>query len=132
MRRLLHAYGLGEGRDEMKTIDKLAEVLRHILDATAQCDGYEVCQQDDFSEAREVLAAYEAEKQTEETDPQRLDRIKTFLKARYGRKLSDVHDDMEFLVEQIEMKDGLMPPDGHAGQMEDLGFRKRVLTERIK
>lgn len=73
----------------MKTIDKLAEALRDILDVTAQCDGYEVCQQDDFSEAREALATYEDEKQ------------------------------------------GYMPPDGHAGQMEDLGLRKRVAGPEV-
>lgn len=36
-------------------------------------------------------------------EPQdRLARIKTFLRMRYGRELSDVHEDMEFLVGEVE------------------------------
>lgn len=36
------------------------------------------------------------------SDNSRLDRIKSFLKMRYGRDLSDVHDDMEFLVGELD------------------------------
>ncbi len=38
----------------------------------------------------------------ERSDEQKLQTIKTFLKMRYGRELSEVHDDMDFLVSEVE------------------------------
>jgi hypothetical protein len=35
---------------------RLVEALENILDSVALCDGYEVCQKDDFSDAKQSLA----------------------------------------------------------------------------
>lgn len=107
--------------------DKLAEALKLCPEFKAWWAENYATRDLDLSAkilAREAFIAgmeltYEAQKAAPD---ERLEKIKSFLRMRYGRNLSDVHEDMAFLVEKLEQQDA----------PEEVREAVEALTEHVK
>lgn len=60
----------------------------------------------------------------------RMRQIKNFLEMRYGRNMSNVMDDMEFLVEQLEFEADASKR--YLDQLRDTGVEAHMLKQRVK
>lgn len=65
-------------------------------------------------------------------DELRLDKIKTFLKMRYGRNLSDVHDDMEFLIVQLEQHPSEKTISSLTAKLQVCKIKNDIMQEKIE